>query len=139
MSNVNNSGVRDYKSNRSFGNGLGAADAVSLITLTDAANADFSPVPNGIHSMVPTAARALTITQATASATDLRIGEGFRFYIKNDSAGAFSITLVAGGGANVETQGTSTLVIAQGETGVFMLYRSAAAVHGITGLGISSH
>ena len=89
--------------------------------------------------MVPTAARALTITQAVANKYTLQIGAGARFWIKNDSAGAFSITLVAGAGANVATQGTSTLVIAQGETGEFCLYRTSASAHSLVTLGIAGH
>lgn len=139
MSNANNSGVRDYTPNRSFGNGVSDDAALSIVTLADAANADFVPVANGIHAMVPTAGRALTITQASASATNLRVGAGIKFMIHNDSAGANSITLVAGGGANVTTQGTSTLVIAQGETGTYCLFRESATVHTLVCLGIAGH
>lgn len=139
MSNTNNSGVRDVQSNRGYTNGLGAPDACGIVTLTNAANTDFTPVPNGIHAMVPTAARALTITQASASKTSLRVGEGFRFWIHNNSAGAFAITLVAGGGANVATEGTSLLVVAQGQTGEFALFRSSATVHQLVSLGIRTH
>ena len=139
MSNINNSGVRDYSSNRSFGNGLGAASAVSVISLVNDSNADFTPVPNAVHAITPTAARTLTLLQATASKSNLRIGEGFVFYIKNNSAGAFSVTLVAGGGVEVATEGTSTLVVAQGETGTFVLNRTSESVHSISCLGIVSH
>lgn len=136
---ANNSGVRDINANRTFGNGVGSASAVSPVILSDVANADFTPVANGCHIMVPTAARALTITAASAAKTNLRVGEGFQFYIHNASAGAFSITLVAGGGANVETLGTTTLVIAQGESGLYSLHRTAAATYGILGLGVNTH
>lgn len=136
---MSNSGVRDYIPNRAFGNGLSGDPDVSLVSLADAADATFTPVPNAVHAMVPTAARSLTLTQADASKTTLRVGCGFRFWIKNDSAGAYSITLVAGGGANVATQGTSTLVVAQGETGEFLLYRTSASVHSLVTLGVSEH
>jgi hypothetical protein len=136
---MSNSGVRDYIPNRAFGNGISGDGDLALVSLADAADATFTPVPNAIHSMVPTAGRSLTLTQADALKTTLRVGAGFVFYIKNDSAGANSITLVAGGGANVETQGTSTLVIAQGETGKYCLYRSSATVHTLIGLGIATH
>ena len=139
MSNINNSGVRDYSSNRAFGNGLGAASAVSVITVVNADDADFTPVPNAIHAITPTAARTLTLLQATASKSNLRLGEGFVFYIKNNSAGAFSVTLVAGGGVQVTTEGTSTLVVAQGETGAFVLSRTSESVHSLSCIGISSH
>ena len=136
---MSSSGVRDFIPNRSFGNGLSGDNDVALVTLADAANAAFSPVPNAVHVIIPTAARALTITQAVADKYTLRVGAGARFWIKNNSAGAFSITLVAGGGGNVATQGTSTLVVAQGQTGEFCLYRTSESAHSLVTLGIAGH
>lgn len=136
---MSGNGVRDLTPNRSYGNGS-SPTAVSIVELPDAANANFTPAPGAIYSMIPTAGRALTVVAASMTAlSNLSVGEGFQFWVHNDSAGANAITLTAGGAPNVDTYRTSLLVVAQGETGHFSIFRHADGLYKLVSLGIATH
>jgi hypothetical protein len=139
---VKMSSVRDVLANRAHLNGVGHALPVSIITL--AANGDvplpaFTPGRNAIHLTVPTVARSYTLTEAAMLASyDLKLGEGFIFWIQNNSAGANTVTLVAGGGVNV-TSGAGTFTIAQNTTRQFIIVRTGAATHTLYTTGSATH
>mgnify|MGYP001434029905 FL=1 len=98
----------------------------------------WSPIPDGIHLCVPTAARAWKITEAVLASYNLQIGEGIQFWIQNNSGGAFAITLTSSGSPYV-TGGAGTFTIAQANTRHFILTRTSATVHTLTTTGTLAH
>lgn len=136
------SSVRDVIANRHLLNGHGTASPVSIVTLANAGDLAlpaFTPGRNCIHLAVPTAARAYTLTEAAmAAAYDLKLGEAFQFWIQNNSAGANTITVTAGGGANV-TSGAGTFTIAQATTRHFIIVRTGASTHTLYTTGTATH
>jgi hypothetical protein len=130
---------RDAIASRYFQAGTGQPGAFGVVTGLDAAIAAFCPVRNSVYLCVPTAARAWTMTEAgVAAGTDLKVGEGFIFYIQNNSAGANTITITAGGGANVAS-GAGTFTIAQANTRAFFLRRISSTAHELTTFGTWTH
>ncbi len=139
---VKMSSVRDTTPNRNLLNGGGTASPVSIVTMShgDAAIASFTPHRNSIHLAVPTAARAWTILETGLAASyDLKLGEGFSFWVQNDSAGANTITLTVGGGAGQIAKGAGTFTIAQATTRHFLIVRTGASTHTIYTTGTATH
>lgn len=131
--------IRDATAKPIYQAGVTNSGAVSAIVGLDAAIAAFVPVRNGFYLAVPTAARAWTITEAgMALASNLAVGEGYFFWIQNNSGGANTITITAGGGANVAS-GAGTFTIAQATTRQFFIRRTAAATHELTTTGAWTH
>lgn len=131
--------IRDATAKPIYQAGVTSNASVSSVVGLDAAIAAFVPVKNGFYLCVPTAARAWTITEAgMALSSNLAVGEGYFFWIQNNSAGAFTITLTAGGGANVAS-GAGTFTAAQATTRQFYIRRTGAATHELTTTGTWTH
>jgi len=88
-----------------------------------AALADTAPtltvaqILNGLLVGVPTAARSYTLPTAAAivaAVEGIEVGSAFELAIRNDSAGAFALTLVAGTGITLAAGNTNT--VAQANT-----------------------
>jgi hypothetical protein len=130
--------LRDAVAKRQYQAGVNNVASWSAKVGLDAAVAAFIPERNTIYLVVPTAARAYTITEAGMATQDLAVGEGYRFVIQNNSAGANTITVTAGGGANVAS-GAGTFTIAQANTREFFIRRTSATTHELTTFGTAAH
>lgn len=131
-------GVRDVVANRSFvtgGAGIGST-SVQVISSGDTAITTFCPTPGAIHTFAGTAltaGRTWTITDAVSALPyDLKIGEGFLFFVQHNNTGNFAITIGVGG--NVAA-GVGTMTIAQNRTRIFSLTRISNLVHQLDTLG----
>lgn len=124
--------VRDITASRSDTK----VGSVSIVVMPDAANTAWSPVPGAVHTFATVAgARTLTITDASSRlAYDLKVGEGFHFWIQNE--GANTITVARAG--NVAA-GAGTLTVATTTTRHFVLARTSATAYQLTTLGVASH
>lgn len=130
--------IRDSTAKPIYQAGVSSSGPVPIVGL-DAAIAAFVPLRNGVYLTVPTAARAWTITEAgMALASNLAVGEGYFFWVQNNSGGANTITITAGGGANVAS-GAGTFTIAQATTRQFYIRRTGAATHELTTFGTWTH
>lgn len=125
--------VRDAVPNRSILCGGVIAGSTSTQAIPAGAQATFYPTQGGIHTVAANAAGVTyTITDAAAPLPyDLRIGEGFIFYVQNNDA-ADTITFAVGG--NVAA-GAGTLTVAGASTRIFALTRTSNLVHQLTTLG----
>lgn len=110
--------------------------SVSIVVMPDAANTAWSPVPGAVHTFAVTAAgRTLTVTDAASRlAYDMKIGEGFHFWVQN--SGASTVTIAVAG---TVAAGAGTLTVATNTTRHFVLVRTAAAVYQLTTIGTATH
>lgn len=125
--------VRDAVANRSILCGGVIAGSCSTQPIPAGAQPTFYPTQGGIHTVAANAGGVtyLISDAVTALPYDLRIGEGFIFYIQNNDA-ADLITMAVGG--NVVT-GAGTLTVAGASTRIFALTRTSNLVHQLTTLG----
>jgi len=95
-------------------------------------------VLGGLIDGTPTGAATYTLPTATLMAAALNqsgIGNAVEFTIKNSSAGAYTITVAAGGDGTAK----GTMTIAQNNTKRFLLIMTAAATYDVYSLGTVVH
>ena len=127
---------RDAIPNRSILSGGLISQSTSVVTEPDAAKTFFNPVQGALHTVASTAAVTWTITDASAPLPyDLKIGEGFLFFIQNND-GADAITVAVAG--NV-TAGAGTFTVPSARTRIFSLTRISNLVHQLNTLGVLTH
>ena len=127
--------VRDITANRGLlvGGYTLAEGNVQLITI-DAAQAFWTPRAGTLHSFATSAApRTLTITNAvTALPYDLKIGEGFHFWLQ--ATGGQTITVAVGG---TVVAGPGTFTTATGSCRHYLLTRTSQTAFQVDTFGTS--
>lgn len=112
------------------------ASGSSLQVIPDVALSPWTPIPGAVHTMAVNTTRTLTITDAAVPLPyDLKVGEGFIFYVQNND-GANTLTIAVAG--NV-TAGAGTYTVAAARTRIFALNRTSATAHVLTTLGVLTH
>ena len=127
--------VRDATPNRSNQNGgtFPAQCAVSVMG-GDIDRPTFFPTPGAIHTVaVAAAGRTWTISAAAIPLPyDLKIGQGFLFYVQNNGANTITLAVTNPG----VVAGAGTITVATARTRIFSLTRISDAVHQLDTLGV---
>lgn len=132
--------VRDVTPNRSIQLGGTIPGSCSFHTIggADADVSPFYPVPGGFHSRTTAyaAGRTWTITDAAVALPyDLKTGEGFIFWVQNESGN----TITLAGAGSVTADANVTLTAANNNTTLFALIRTSATAHVLTRFGTLTH
>lgn len=131
-------GVRDVTPSRALQLGGSNIHNPSLQTVgIDADITEWHPVPGGLHVVTLTAGRQFTIDDTSNPLPyDLKIGEGFKFWVQNVSGGAFTCTVAVGGNVSA---GAGTLTATQNNTRGYILTRTGALTHVLNTVGAGAH
>ena len=136
MSTAPTASVRDVIPNRSFVTGGAGIGSTSVVVLPDpgAATSTFFPTPGAVHTVAVLAAPSTwTLTDAVSALPyDLKIGEGFIFYMQNN--GASTLTFACAG--NITQGGAGTITVPTSRTRIFSLTRTGAVTYQLHTLGV---
>lgn len=141
------SGRTDVAAKRTYSAVGDAQDSgyVTVVTMADADDANFSPRPNTVYLFPDLAAnRTLTITSASAALTPLKYEanagrtsvEGFIFYIQNDDAAQ---TVAIAGSGNVSVSASHDVTVTAQATLKVFLTRTGASTWVLRSMGEDAH